>query len=196
MIVATVEDIIIAACQGALGRTVRTVESLPSGLSAGELQERMRVAPAVYVAFLGGTFRDEYEAVLDGQFGVFFLGQTGGDEKAARRGTPSQIGAYTMFERAVPALHGLKTEWGELNAKEFNNLFSQQIDKQGLALYSVSLSLPLTFPRVDAAGDPEEIHKFEIAFLQYGRDGEAISGPLPVSADKTIAQDRVIIPQS
>jgi phage gp37-like protein len=192
MIIAVVENAIIAACQARLGSAVREVKSLPTGLSAGELEERMRAAPGVYVAFLGGTFKDEASAVLDARFGVFFLAQTGGDESLARLGTLQQIGAYRMFERCLPVLHGLKTDWGTLSAKEFNNLFSAEIDKRGLALYSVSFSLPVTF----SDDDNISLEKFQAAFLQYTDDADQAQPPIPVPAGETIAQDIVAIPQS
>jgi len=190
VIIGAVEDTIIAACKTALGRSVRAVESLPSGLTIGELEQRMRAAPAVYVSFLGGAFKEEAEAVLDARFGVFFLGQTGGDERVARLGAPGQIGAYEMFERAIPAIQGLKTPWGCLWARDMNNLFSEEIDRRGLALYSASFALPVTLNTY--ADQPP----FETAFLQYRDDLDIVSDPLPVPSDQTIAQDSVQIPQS
>jgi hypothetical protein len=186
-VIASVENDIVSAVKAALGRAVRIVDTLPNGFTAGELEQRMRQAPAVFVAFLGGRFRDDSQAVLDAMFGVFFLGQTSGDEKAARLGTPTQIGAYQMFELAVPAVHGLKTDYGCLYATDASNLFSGEIDRQGLALYSAAFRVPLSFPKPDPSGP------FGTLFVQYqDRIEQAATGDpasLPVPDNQTVAED-------
>lgn len=190
--IGTVEDAMIAAVKAALGATVKTVESLPAGFDAAELQRRRRVAPAVYIAFLGGSGLRETTPAIDATFAAFAMTEGAGDESARRRGGAVTIGAYEIMEAVAAKLDGLVVDGvGSLVLDDVANLFSDKLDAEGLSLYSASFKIPLAFQRAA----PSALGSFQKFDAQYDIPPlSGYSGPLPAPAADVDAEDDVILP--
>lgn len=193
----------IAAIGALLTTRIRTVDSIPASFSAEELADRLRLAPAVYVGFLGGqAVAEDSTTVLDAEFMVYALTQNASGERARRRGDPTAIGAYEIIETVVPELHGMKIMagappvrvpgTGTLTFKSLANLWAEQLDKEGVSLYAATFTVELTFTK----GLPANIGDFIRFGAQY--DIPPLShyaGPLPAPAAAVDAADIVTLPQ-
>jgi phage gp37-like protein len=146
-----VEDKIIEQLTAALtvgGQLkVRQVDSLPGDWDADMLRRLLRMAPAAFVAFMGGPVTAAHSARLDAQWAVIVVTGHASGEAARRRGDSQEIGAYEILERIVPKLHGFKIEdEGTLNISEISNLYSGTLDKQGVAVYAARFRLLMAMP--------------------------------------------------
>lgn len=146
-----VEDAIIKAVTAATVidgvPLLKTVESVPHNFDFAEATVRLRLAPAVYVSFLGGPATEETTAAIDAEWALYFLMQNPAGEKGRRRG---EDGAYQLLRLVVPAIHGLVVEdVGSLSLGAVNNLFNEQLDRAGLSLYAASFRLPMLFPPLE-----------------------------------------------
>jgi hypothetical protein len=176
-----VEDAIEAKVKEVLGDRIRAVETLPAALDAAELKRRLRVSPAVYIAFLGGTARGENAVVIDGSFAVYFL-VSGKAEESRRRGSPinAKGGAYALIEAVLPNLQGLVVKGvGSLTLGEVSNLFADELDNEGITLFAATFTMPLTLRLMNA----DEIGKF----LDFHADW--IVPPHPVPPQGTVLPD-------
>lgn len=150
-IIATVEDTIMTACAAALVDKrkrpyVRTVITIPGGWTVDTLKRMLQGAPGVYVAWLGGTVKKDYNEVYNvGRFDAVVVNYSG-KEMDRRLGTKSQIGAYDIVERITPALHGLKIDnVGTLTVERINNLFNESTFDLGATIYAVQCAVPMHF---------------------------------------------------
>jgi phage gp37-like protein len=202
-----VEDQLIAKCTAALtvgGQLkVRTVDSLPGDWDADTMKRLLRLAPAVLIAFSGGPVREvgANDAVtIDAQWSVIAVTAHASGEAARRRGDSQQIGAYEILESMIPKLHGETIpDEGSLSLVSIENLYSGEIDKQGLAVYAMRFALPMTLP---FALDESTIDPFETFDAKY--DIPPFAGELEYaswladdfSASNPEARDTVSLPQS
>ncbi|HLJ65185.1 MAG TPA: phage protein Gp37 [Stellaceae bacterium] len=144
--IADVENAMIAALAAAA--PVRVVDSVPAGFDLKEAERRLRLAPALYVAFEGGRLRAETDAILDADFQVFVLTHSASGEKARR------LAAYQLVEQVIAALHNLALPGlGTLAAHDVKNLYAASLDDQGLSLYSVRFALALSVPATLSLAD-------------------------------------------
>jgi len=152
----SVEDQLLAKITAALtvaGQSkVKTVDVLPSDWDKDMLRKFAAVAPAVLIAFSGGQVKDlgANDAVsLDAQWSVIAVTAHASGNAARRRGDSQQIGAFEICERLVPELHGFTVpDEGSLNLVAIENLWSGEIEKQGLAVYAMRFGLLMSFPLV------------------------------------------------
>jgi phage gp37-like protein len=150
------EDAIVKRIRDLVGSEIATVETLPAALDLDELKRRRRPSPAIYVAFLGGAPREENELVIDAEFGVFFLTQ-GASEIRRRRGDETRStdagslrtgGAYSLMQAVAPYLHGFVAPNGSLSCTGMHNLFADELDAEGVSLYSASFRVPVQIERI------------------------------------------------
>lgn len=201
-----VEDQLIAKVKAALtvagAQKYKTVDSLPSDWDKDMLRRFAAIAPAVLIAFSGGVPRETgaNDAVtVDAQWSVIAVTAHASGNAARRRGDSQEIGAYEICERLIPELHGLTIEdEGTLSLVAIENLWSGEIEKQGLAVYAMRMSMPITLPYV---ADVETIDAFETFHGMY--DIPPFAGELEYqswldadfSASKPEAEDTVSLPQ-
>lgn len=150
-----IEDALIAEARAALtvggALKVRTVVSAPGDWDRDMLKRMLAMVPCVLVVFSGGPVlaTGAQTTEIDGHFRVIIgTGHASGQE-ARRRGDSQEIGAYEILQRLLPRLDGLDVgNEGTLKLTELENLFSGEVDKQGLAIYALTFTLPLTFPLI------------------------------------------------
>jgi phage gp37-like protein len=194
-----IEDAIVAKVRAATtigGQSlIRACESLPTNLTEQELLKRLRNAPAIYVAFLGGQALPENEAAIDGEYVLYFLTRNAGGEKQRRTGDPTAAGAYDLMQYVVPAVQGLVVpDVGSLSLKSIANLFAESLDAQGLSLYSAAYTIPMVFATPDPnGGNVAPFERFHADWVLA--PGQTYTGDLPAAADAVAAQDDVTLPQ-
>ena len=165
------EDAIIAAGNAALQGKVREMEALPGRMSLRVLQTIAALAPAVYVAYLGGRTRG---AAQDGVshaavFAVYIVVDHA-DSKTRGRGDARQIGAYDILNVLLPMLNNFTIkDVGTMQFKGIENLFSVELDKQGVLIYAATFEVPMSF--------------------EYLADETALSGFITYSAIHAISPD-------
>lgn len=169
--IANVEDKLIAEIKAALtvgGQLkVRQVESLPGDWDADMLKRLLRLAPGVFVAFMGGPVNAGHAAQLDAQWAVIAITAHASGEAARRRGDSQEIGAYEILETLIPRLHGLKiAAEGTLNIVDVANLYSGQLDKQGVAVYAARFKILMALP---LSLDEATLDAFETFDAKYDR---------------------------
>jgi phage gp37-like protein len=154
MSILAVEDALIAECTTALGTKVRGVQSLPGDWDDDMLRRFLRLVPGVYVSFGGGGVPRQGATglELDSRWIVYVGTGHASGETARRRGDALQAGAYELLEVLLPRLHGLLVpNVGSVRVTDVSNLWTGSIDRQGLAVYAIALTLPMALDIV--AGD-------------------------------------------
>ena len=156
MSITTVEDALIAEATATLGAHVRGVESLPGDWDDEMLKRLLRAVPGCFVAFAGGArsgAASAAEARIDSRWVVYVCTGHASGEAARRRGNQVQAGAYELIAMLAPRLHGLRIAGvGSASLLDVQNLYTGSIDRQGLSVYALTLSLPMLFELVaDAA---------------------------------------------
>lgn len=146
MVIAEVEDQIIARLRATFGATLREVDHKPAKLDADELARVLALAPAAYVSFLGFRAGEKLpERTVDAAYGVYLVAQNAAGEQARRRGDARLIGAYEMQELAFVALDG----WAPASAastiavQSCENLFAAAFEKAGRSCYGLVLAVPI-----------------------------------------------------
>ena len=165
-VIATVEDAMMSACSAALVNPdkrsyVRTITTLPGGWTRDTLTRMLQGAPGVYIAYLGGAIKKEcHEACNVGRFDAVIVNASA-RETDRRRGTQSQIGAYAMVERVVPAVHGLKIDnVGTLTVENINNLFNESTFDLGATVYAIQCTVPMCLPINTSDSDLDDFETF------------------------------------
>jgi len=200
--IAEIENAIIGRIKELSGNTLDTVETVPANFDIAEISARPRRAPAVYVAFLGGTPRSNDDLVVDGNFALYVLQEVGNEEQRRRGvtkivdGEPVRIGgAYSVLELIVPEIHNMTVpEAGSLGCTGIYNLFSDELDRKGVSLYSATFSIPMPLPRrtsEDVAGIFATFH----ADWTPQPGPVPAEGPIPLEDGVPIASDHVTLPQ-
>lgn len=194
--IAAAEDAIVARIKKIAGDGLRACESLPANFDVAEVRAHNRLAPAVYVAFLGGEAIEENELTLNAEFAVFVL-TSGGNELQRRRGAaPAQgTGAYALMMLILPLLHAYKLpKIGSLTCTGVHNLFSDALDGLGISLYSATFKVPLV---LDASDDPEgDLADFLKFHADYLVPPHQAPQPLALPLEAPDASDDVILPQT
>lgn len=164
MVIAEVEDQIIAQLRAAFGATLREVDHKPAKLDAEELARVLSLAPAAYVSFLG--FRQGAklpERTMEAAYGVYLVAQNAAGEQARRRGDARLIGAYEMAELAFVALDGWApaSAAGAIAVASCENLFAAAFEKAGRSCYGLVLAVPIEMqPALEGLGSIPGIGTF------------------------------------
>lgn len=165
---AAIEDAIIERCASLVGEHVRAIESLPGSWSDDTLRAALRRVPGIYVAWSGGPAMSGGRAGINGRYAVYVVTGQASGERARRRGTSREIGAYEVLERIVPGLHGYTVpDVGSLQLERVDNLYSDRADQQGIVIYGAVFSLAkMMFPPVFDAGDLADFVTFHATHQQ------------------------------
>jgi phage gp37-like protein len=194
--IATVEDAIIAQLKTTLGNKVRAVSSAPNAFSGQEAADRLRLAPACYVGFMGGDSEGtQVTPAMDGSFVVYVVTENAAGEEARRRGDVTAIGAYDLVEITASVIHELTVpDIGTLMFSGCFNLFAEELDQIGLSVYSVAFKVPMFLPLPDLSATLNNFATFEAQydiapFLTH-------TEPLPDAATSVDAgSDQLSLPQ-
>ena len=154
MSLAVAENWLVSEIQTALGSGFRSVESGPGEWSDSYLKRVVADIPAVRVAFLDGTARPTTALTMDTRWAVYVM-------TAWRGGAP---GAMAVAEALATVLHNrLVTGAGRVRVEAFANLWTGELDRQGVALWSIGLEMPVPL-------DPDEAAAELDGFLRAGLD--------------------------
>ena len=157
MSISTVENSLIALTETRLGKTIKKVDSLAGEFDTDTLRRLVRQAPGVFWSFLGGRLLQspQDDTRLSAQWGMYIVTAHASGEKARRLGDQREIGAYDLIAQLVPYFNGMTLPGvGTLQLGRVQNLFNGTFEKQGVAVYAASFSLPMTLELpVDAALD-------------------------------------------
>lgn len=156
------EQALIATIQGVFtpggARKLNTVDALPDEIGE-RLVDRFGVhAPAVYVAYLGFTPRQEHGAreVISHWAVMAVTGHA--REQNRRRGDAQDIGAYEIAETVTVNLQGQSI--GGSDAVAIRRLLPVQADileRKRLTVYTLDIDIPLAF---DPATDETALDNF------------------------------------
>lgn len=205
MSIVKVEDWLIYELRCLVDRHFRSIECGPGEWSDGYLERVITQVPCIRVAFHGGRQDPRAnEVTFDTMWSVYILsGWAGGTEKTRRRGRGPLLGAYRATEIIAPKLNNAlprevlqradgelylgETVAGTVAVHDVENMWSKEIDKEGLALFAIGLriSLPL-----DPVPDSELDDKLFDDFLTAG-----IAYDLPGAGGETDAADTITLPQ-
>ncbi len=191
------EDFIINAAKAALGSRVRGVQSVPGDWDDEMLKRFTGFVPGAFVSFGGGariTATGEPEARISGRWSVMLCTAHASGEAARRRGDVLQAGAYELLTVLVPALHGLVVPGvGTLDLLDVVNLFTGTVLNQGLAVYALVFSLPMTFELPPVDGGATNLDRvwahFDVPPLTPGLHSNWLAGDNSGGAPD--AQDRI-----
>lgn len=190
--IATIEDTLIAMLTTVMAGRVRAIQTLPAALDIQGLDARLTLAPALLIAFLGGDADDRLsKPSIDARFAVYVLAGNKAGDTARRRGDVTEIGAYEMIELAVPAIADqLVAGIGRIELKSIVNLYSDQIDREGFALYAIELRVTLDLSK---PVDPAALAPFAILHINYDIPPFSPVRPTDSTDDAT---DHILLPQS
>lgn len=144
-----VEDKLIERLKVLFSTRVKSVDSLPGDWDADSFKRLLRLVPGVFVVFAGGSPRDYggETAFLNARWVVIAATANASGEAARRRGDGAQIGAYEIVEIVVAQLHGhVVPGEGALSLVDVQNLYSGEVDRQGLAVYAATFQMTMSFP--------------------------------------------------
>lgn len=155
--IAAWEGAIIARCRELVTvedrALVRTIESLPSQFEADALLKVLRLLPAVFVSFSGGSARPGHGPELMARWMVYVVTGHAHVEASRRVGDKLQVGAYALLNLLAAGLH----EWAPnaqtsaLSLVNVENLYTGVLEAQGATCYGVTLEGPLGFEQVPPA---------------------------------------------
>jgi phage gp37-like protein len=201
----TIEDAIVAEAKVALtiggALRVRSVVSAPGDWDKDMLKRRLlAMVPCVLVVFAGGPAMASGGQVASIEAHWRVIVASGGPNEEARRVDDTQfLGAYSMLQLLIPKLDGLKIpDEGTLDLIELENLYSGEVDKQGLTLYGLTFTHPMGFPNdldVATLDEFETFHTFYDIPPFAGAIEYASWGAGNFSTSKPDAEDTVLPPQ-
>lgn len=167
MPILAIEDALIDTIKASLGTKVRGVESLPGDWDDEMLKRMLGFVPGVFVAFTGGPRTGSAgaaEATIDGKWLVYICTGHASGQASRRRGDAQQVGAYELIEQLAPLLDSLKVpNVGSFSLLDVSNLYTGSIDRQGIAIYAMTLSIPMTF----SVAPDGALASFETFHAQY-----------------------------
>ncbi|TBV76876.1 phage protein Gp37 [Pseudoxanthomonas winnipegensis] len=164
MSIASVEQWFIDTIKGHFGSTLKGVESIPADWDDETLRRVLRQAPGVFVVFGGGPRNsvdtDDGRVVIDAKWGIVAVTAHASGELARRRGDKREIGAYDILQRTARLLEGTEVPGaGEIQVDQVENLFDAALEKQGVAVYGLALTLPMYLIPDDAEEAPLDAFK-------------------------------------
>jgi len=160
------EDAIIGKAKALLGDIVRQVESLPGDWDDQMFKRLLAAVPGVFVIFSGGARSNgagQQEAAIEARWTVLTATGHASGEQARRHGDAMEVGAYHLVQLLAAGLHGFTVPGvGTMALLDVQNLFTGAVDAQGLAVYALTFSLPMTFDLVeDTSGQPGYFVRFD-----------------------------------
>ena len=179
MTISAAEDWLVAETERVFGTAFKSIESGPGEWSDAYLERVVAQAPAIRIAFLDGAARDGSALTVDTRWSVYLLtGWSGGGPRTRRRGSGGSIGTWRAIEVLAPWLHNRAIpDVGRVRVADAANLWSGALDRKGLALSAIGLSIAIDL-------DPE-LDESELAdFLRAGTDWDLPGTGGPVDRDE------------
>lgn len=160
-----IEDALISRAKLLLGTLVRGVESLPGDWDDDMFRRLLRLVPGVFVVFSGGQRTGnagQMEAAIDGRWSLVVATGHASGEAERRRGDSLEVGAYHLVQVLAAGMHGFAVPHvGSLLLLDVQNLYTGSVDSQGLAVYVLTFSLPMSFDAEPLADDLGYFVRFE-----------------------------------
>lgn len=182
-----IEDALLARVRDRFGPTLRQVDAIPASWDDEMIRRFLISAPGVFLSWGldRGDNTTDATAEVNSLWQFTIITAHEGKEATRRRGDARAIGAYEIVERLIPLIHGY-TPAGEsaLMFASADNLFSAANERNGLTVYGVLFSMPMTMSAVDEEpSDLEPFLRFHADWNQAPADGQLE------------AQDHVTLPQ-
>ena len=157
---ATVEIGIKLAIKEALGQKIKEVATHPGRWGEAVIKKMLRAAPAVYVGFSQGSFKELGTNNINAVWYIYVTATT----LNARR----ELGAYQMMEQVIVALHDLDLDQTDaLRFKQVKNLFSFAQADQGFSCYELIFELPIAFPSAQSITDLSTIDDWQDSVAKH-----------------------------
>ena len=181
MTISAAETWLVDELERCFGEVFKSIESGPGEWSDAYLTRVIASAPAIRVAFLDGPARNQGGLTLDTRWSVYVLtGWSGGNQRTRRRGKGDKIGTYRAVEVIAPWLHRVVIpDVGRCQVSDVANLWTGELDRKGLALFAIGLSVT-----IDLDPDPETCDADLQDFLKVGVEWD-IPGGGDVDLDET-----------
>lgn len=195
------EEAIIGKAKALLGDIVRQVDSLPGDWDDQMFKRLLAAVPGVFVIFSGGARSNgagQQEAAIEARWTVLTATGHASGEQARRHGDALEVGAYHLVQLLAAGLHGFTIRGvGTMALLDVQNLFTGAVDAQGLAVYALTFSLPMTFDLVEGeGGQPGHFVHFNAQLDVPPHNTERHRAWLRGDFDLALpdAQDQVILP--
>ena len=162
----TAEDWLVSECERVLGSVFRSIEAGPGEWSDAYLARLISEMPALRVAFIGGEARNNSFLDLESAWMIYIAtGWSGQSEKDRRRGRSGAIGSYRAASLLAPWLQGtVIPDVGGVSVVAITNLWNGMLDRKGLSLLSIRLSIPIN---LDTQIDCEAFDQFLTAGIDW-----------------------------
>lgn len=144
---AMLEAELISRIKAKFGDELRTVEALSGAWTDETVKQLMRVAPAVYVAFIGNSESDLSYSVRQTWAIFASVDVLNGQRIEAQK-------AFAIHDYLVFILHNhlFSCSRRAMQFKESANLFSELAVKRGLFVYGLYFTIDMPFPAFDDDG--------------------------------------------
>lgn len=148
---AELEQALHTRVQTLLGATVKTVDALPGRWDIEALRSLIPRCPAVFTLWTGGSQLNTSGPSPETEWILYLVTNHQQGQAARRVGDVRAIGAWTLVERLYTGFHGwFSGVGGSVEVLKVDNLWTPEIEEQGVALYALTLKIPITL-------DPLEI---------------------------------------
>lgn len=203
MIIAAVEDQVIARLEAAFAGRLREVAHRPAGTDVATLVRSLLRAPGICIAFQGWQAAERPDGTVNAGWKAYLIAANASGEAARRRGDDATIGAYEMLEVAARVLD----RWRPASAAgaaavilaelvdpaTLAGLDPDTFGTSGRSAYALTLAVPLLLTGPDA-GPPPSLDPFVTFHADWDVPAHGnVTPPLP--AANPDAADTVTLPQ-
>lgn len=203
MIIAAVEDQIIARLDAAFAGRLREIAHRPAGTDRPTLVRSLLRAPGICIAFEGWEATERPEGTVTAGWTIYLIAANASGEAARRRGDAATIGAYEMLEVAARVLERWQpaaaagaasvTQAALVDPAIPVGIVPTSFATSGRSAYVLTLKLPLLLAGPDA-GPPPSLDPFVTFHADWDVPVHGnVTPPLP-AADPDAA-DTVTLPQ-
>lgn len=203
MIIAAVEDQIIARLAAAFAGRLREVAHRPAGTDVAAMVKSLLRAPGICIAFQGWQATERADGAVTATWKAYLIADNASGEAARRRGDDATIGAYEMLEVAARVLErwqpGTAAGAASVTLAELVDpailvgLDPASFAASGRSAYALTLAVPLLLTGPDG-GPPPSLDPFVTFHADWDVPVHGnVTPPLPAASPD--AADIVTLPQ-
>lgn len=151
-VLGSTEDLLLAKITELVGAYVKSVATLPGVWDDEMLSRLLRMVPGVFLAFQRASKNPSSTTTVDftSTWSVIVAVSNAGGEGLRRRGDSTGVGAYNLVCALATGLDGQDMgDAGSVTVGDITDLFSGSIDKRGLVVYALDLTVPLVLDKTD-----------------------------------------------
>lgn len=156
------EDAITERLKEVLGKSVKTVETLPGPWDEQSLALALRQVPGVYVYWDGGRASNRGKrARISAVYRIYAVTGHASGERERRRGAAHQVGAYEILQQVVPAMSGLDAGTGTLEFQGIAVLSPASAQRKGITVYEAKFLADLAWPPLKYVSELEDFSGYD-----------------------------------